>query len=286
MAVAALDTMGLMPDSRVTGLLGRLGVFDTDSDEASGIGSDGDATPVDDLEVESLGPAQKREFSARLSDAIQTPLARVVKQLGILQILEQLAAKRSVQGIDFADFTASWAHAAENAWLKDRFRDASPGMHEWIPSNLLLEVLERARREGVQWIHVQHQLRSPTAHIVFAPAKSSSVIEHGGERRIRLHGHVGAVYAAGHALTTDQADFHDELRAAFRSSSDPTTAIRAARETMARWLWRGDRAQLAFDSELEDGDGASLIADGALAARPQLVSAIEHMFDRMEKERA
>jgi len=105
-----------------------------------------------------------------------------------------------------------------------------PNPHEWIPSNLIIDVIDRAAHvaeflEGVKWIDLQNELRSNTSWIIFKPypprAKRVSYRDQGDHTVFQ--GHYGAVYlesGQGDEIertkqTTNEDAFHQACRRAF-----------------------------------------------------------------------
>ncbi|MGW3461528.1 phage tail protein [Streptomyces olivaceoviridis] len=132
--------------------------------------------------------------------------------------------------------------------VKDRFRGAMNAHHEWIPSNYILEVINRARnavQDGGKWIEFQHRLRSETFRVVFKPDKVCKVerdsVNGAPEKDYTiLQGHSGAVYYKASEQTKGQEDFHNALRAAFTGSTTPSGAATDALAVAEEWVWRGE----------------------------------------------
>jgi len=140
-------------------------------------------------------------------------------------------------------------------WLKARFRK-SGGQHEWLPTNYIGEVIDRARRENDgdraknagRWIVFQTTFRSDTRILFFDPDSAYSRVVNGlrdplpphdrredTERDYKvLQGHVGAVYAPvgsdGYvdkvqAQTVGQGRWHDGLRDIFTRNAGAATTL-------------------------------------------------------------
>ncbi|SAL04848.1 hypothetical protein AWB78_07160 [Caballeronia calidae] len=183
-------------------------------------------------------------------------LAEAVSRFGIVNFLVGIAKGQSPGGIGEARLEEElWPGAAnrENReFIKNAFRAADPGMHEWIPTNYIPNVIARASaaREGEEtaetaalWVLVYHRWRSPTEHIIFTPigrrlrrVRLSTAVA-GATDAVVLQGHVGAIYAAAErqretpgvvqAQTQGQGPWHEDLRRFFREES-PGTDSRAA----------------------------------------------------------
>ena len=151
---------------------------------------------------------------------------------------------------------ASWyatdggGYLANRKWVKDKFRKADDEKHEWIPSDMIEEMVDRdvsAEDAGTtaEWIAAQHQMRSPTEAILFWPDTNMEVMElwedaldagtNDGvafiqEKEIStvtfdLQGHSGALYVKEGdkkvPQTKGQGEFHDHLRRLVRASDTP-----------------------------------------------------------------
>ncbi|MFH8374742.1 hypothetical protein ACH4A7_14575 [Streptomyces cyaneofuscatus] len=115
-----------------------------------------------------------------------------------------------------------------SAWIKDRFRSIATGQHEWIPSNYIRPILQTAVEEknkatlndGLNWVTLQHHLRSRTGMVLWQIVGSDG-------QTLDPGGHVGSFYEAytnrdGEAryksvMTDGTHDFHEKLRTAFKN---------------------------------------------------------------------
>ncbi|MFF8617195.1 hypothetical protein ACF07K_31740, partial [Streptomyces sp. NPDC015350] len=176
------------------------------------------------------------KFHPFLKDSVEPDLVEAVKKAGgIISFLEKMllgedgkrkpgdSSERSVQGITWDKFSKLWnTGSANSSWVKDRFRDAMPGHHEWIPSNLIRDVLEHAislhdadrASEGLRWLRLHHVLRSRTNFVIWkrpeGPASPPG-------------GHVGTFYendADKSVFTNGTEDFHERLRKIFQESRE------------------------------------------------------------------
>jgi hypothetical protein len=208
-------------------------------------------------------------------------LVAAVKSVGIIEFMNKMAAGAIVGGIDRAKLEVLWKVTVNSTWIKDRFRDAAPkgdgdssleGFHEWIPSNMIMAVINRAAglEDGIDagnWIEVQNVLRTKTMHVVFNPAKSSEM--HSDGKGLLIQGHVGSVYlrtfdSSGDpeysAETTGTNVFHNALRAAFTDSKTIATCIADLEKVAQEWVWRdgntGGRT-IHKDSMFKTGQGAN-----------------------------
>ena len=171
--------------------------------------------------------------------------------------MKAMAAGQTVDGIGPEKFHELWNVQENEDWLKDRFRAVSPNMHEWIPSNEIDEVVEKARKtaDGAAWIDVHNELRSPTPDLVFCPTKYSHEQADG---KLVPHGHVGAIYLNGAPQTKHQATFHDELRAAFLAAPDLMAALDGSQAVAEKWIWDGTPPPKPLSDDLKDSMGRPL----------------------------
>ncbi|WP_155300790.1 eCIS core domain-containing protein [Deinococcus kurensis] len=173
---------------------------------------------------------------------------------GIVAFLQALSAGKPGLGVDRAQFTALWGRttagkAEHRRLIKERFREAMPGHHEWIPCDLILEVVEREFQSRqllapVHWVNFQHLTRSKTQYLVFQKPRVLN-------GKAVIQGHSGATYFGTRNLqrrityvgeTVGQPTFHNELRAAFRGSTDHASLVTGIRAVMSQHLWDGKRS--------------------------------------------
>ncbi|MBX8464746.1 hypothetical protein [Deinococcus sp. RIT780] len=214
-------------------------------------------------ELAKKGKALIAQVNARVAPAVALLDARILpgKDLsavvqgcgGIVTFLKTLAAGSAVGGIDQKTFTVLWNRKTGGKFnhrdrIIDMFRAAMPGRHEWIPSDLIEEVVARdltARQFGqaTNWVEFQHKTRSFTQHVIF---KRERLL---GGKSIP-QGHSGAIYlkqvdSSGNVKykpeTEGQSEFHDELRAAFQGGATHTAVVSALRSVAMKHLWDGSQ---------------------------------------------
>jgi hypothetical protein len=176
---------------------------------------------------------------------------------GIVQFMKDIAAGKTLGGIDRKKLGELWDQKTggtvkHREALKDLFRAAMPERHEWIPSNLMLEVIDRdmdAHKIGEipEWIELQHKFRIKTNQVVFGVDKSIAQSYRGASYAV-LQGHVGALsleqrnasgdveYVSQH---TSQASFHDSLRGAFKAATTKKVVLAEISKVIQTWLWDG-----------------------------------------------
>ena len=219
-------------------------------------------------------------------------LVNAVKKHGVVHFLREMAAHRAVDNVDPGDFVnpdtkvcTSWfwrpSGARENFnenHVKDRFRDAIDGHHEWIPCDLIVAIVAEAHEpkkaaKGAEWLELQHEMRTDTANLVYCPAWNQpfadalldviAVHERTGEaiadliaaRELRaeglgLTGHPGALYLTegGRKRPKSKKDkaFHAGLISRWRFDDAPIDYVNAVIgfvrvEGENGFLWTGHR---------------------------------------------
>ncbi|MCD0168972.1 DUF4157 domain-containing protein [Deinococcus sp. 23YEL01] len=169
---------------------------------------------------------------------------------GIIPFMYALSRGESPGGISRQKLDGLWSRKEiRDDVIKARFRGAlNAGEHEWIPTNLLREVIDRTAGtvSGIQaadWIDLQHRLRTDTSWIVFRPEYGERLNHADGNAYFVFKGHVGAVYlrtaTRPKELTTHSSTFHDELRRAFDVSKTVNQSVAKARAVIKKWVWDG-----------------------------------------------
>lgn len=148
--------------------------------------------------------------------------------------------------ISHAELTSLWQVPQNRDHLKDRFRGAHTGQHEWIPTNYIPNVVTAAANAGdaertARIIDLHHLLRTPTWKLVFKPIWRTRRTVDGVESFV-LNGHTGAAYLEDDTpLTTFQETFHDDLRAVFDSThKDVDPIVDGLKAGAERWIWRNE----------------------------------------------
>lgn len=218
----------------------------------------------------------------------------------IIEFLQAVARREAgYNGLDISGNrweAVYWGEKRNRDWLKDRFRRGG-GLHEWIPTDYVPRVVERARNsadaEGppvaALWVTFQDKFRSPTNILIYpptgrylrtAPYPRDPAPPHNktGDNPVTvLQGHVGAVHAPvrdeGYsndviAQTKAQGPWHDDLRAIFDanfgeadSRQGMTKIISGIDDFIKTNLWKGDSVpQPGFNEYYTKNKGE---ADGA-----------------------
>ena len=182
----------------------------------------------------------------------------------LIGFLRSIADTGAASGYGLPRLRWAWnEHEPSRGYLSGAFRRADRGQHEWIPTDMLLEVVERAvtstgfapsgTRIGIQWINLFHNLRTDTHRVYFrvltppqyAPDATTGA-QQLGDAGVGLHS--GTAYNAptgnsGVGLI-GQEDFHNALRAAFRGLplTTPNDYIQSLKWVVADRIWDGDLA--------------------------------------------
>ncbi|MEV6874227.1 hypothetical protein [Amycolatopsis sp. NPDC051128] len=255
---------------------------------------------------------KKKDDGAEIWGGINpnTPLAKIdglptdeailriaIVQVGIIQFLKNMATGQtmtvtqgSVTGtIGMPEFETAWGKSKSKKYVKDKFRDVSDGNHEWIPTNYILKVTERARdfAEGTKWIDLQDDLRTETFLIVYSPAKQApdkvqdKLPGDAKKRHYSVpHGHVGAVYyptvSRANKKDSGSGRFHNDLRAAFRGASTVKASAQAAYAVATEWIWDGSAMTPDIHPSCVDKNGDQVTA-GRQATN---VTSIDTLFSK------
>ncbi len=187
-----------------------------------------------------------------------------------IAFMTAMAQKQTIKGIDRATLKTWYQHQVVKDYLALQLRSANKGNHEWIPCQLIMDVIDRAAsydddNESVRWIEMQHLLRTDTSWIIFKPIFPIMATELHGYTVLR--GHTDAVYleepkgAPREQQITGVADndpFHAECCAAF-SGGGPTRlpkpktvneCIDNVKAVFTRWVWNGEEPRLPLHPQL------------------------------------
>lgn len=184
-------------------------------------------------------PTPKQTADRGLTEAVGTAG-------GIVRFLQAMATTGTAGGISLAQLAGFWSAKQDNVdYLKNAFRAATAGHHEWIPSNMILEVCQIAQSpvqlaKAVGWSRLQHELRADTSHLIFKPSYATGTKMVGGREVRVLCGHAGALYVQTdkkiEPSTASEGRFHERLRSAVDKTSIATTIVKL-REVMADTIW-------------------------------------------------
>ena len=273
-------------DAAVRRLLQRLGVSDGTPRGAEATARMASQPqhqkPVEDSEVEALSHNELRAFEARLTASIDPNLVAAIKASGgIVAFMKAMAAGKTIDGINEEKFVQLWNTSADEAWLKDKFRAADDGMHEWIPSNQIEAVVEKAKtsKEGATWVDLQNELRSPTNTVIFGPKEGIAAPDGKG---LLLQGHVGALYLKGVMQTKKEAEFHDQLRAAFAAAKDIGDCVDKLKLVMLNWMWTGEKLPQPLHPDLQDSVGKPIDEAKLQSSRASTFHEMTTLFDNIK----
>ncbi|QDH33213.1 DUF4157 domain-containing protein [Porphyrobacter sp. YT40] len=207
------------------------------------------------------------------SGDVDGDLRTQITNMGLHAFLLAMGNNQTVGTITPARFDELWKApgGANKEFITSRFR-VPTGMHEWIPTNYIPEVLARARtareEEGIEaatfWVKLHTEWRTPTELLIYKPSTGTRSITVAGRRVTVLQGHVGSVYApaddAGATATPQQqtigqGPWHDRLREIFDANKSVGGTSKAAVEAVITQIrtfanstvWRGE-ASAAIDA--------------------------------------
>ncbi|MFE4372657.1 hypothetical protein ACFRMN_31370 [Streptomyces sp. NPDC056835] len=145
----------------------------------------------------------------------------------VLAFLHDMVEFGQVGKISWRRLNEIWNSDGDSAsWFKDRFRGIDEGKHEWIPTNYVRATLQTAidekRRtgltQGLDWVTLQHNLRSRTSMVLWRILDSEG-------KEVAPGGHVGSFYEAyknkegktryKSVMTNGTHAFHEKLREIF-----------------------------------------------------------------------
>ncbi|MFE6775596.1 HPC2 multi-domain protein [Streptomyces sp. NPDC057702] len=216
------------------------------------------ASPASTVGVASLSTAEKKEIIRAAikaaKDSNESPIIRFLQKMTAGETITVRVSGKDYK-VDLTFFTETWADAKVRADVGDKFRSAVDGHHEWIPTEWILAVVERARdvtnyTDGAEWLKVHHGLRSHTQYLVYFNPKAQPRTASKATKKYSIpQGHVGAVYFTGrigresftdHPMTRGRYAFHSSLGSAFKNSSTIKEAVSELRTRMEEWIWNGN----------------------------------------------
>jgi Domain of unknown function (DUF4157) len=169
---------------------------------------------------------------------------------GIVAFMKGMATVKQAGGMSHADFEAAWADQQNVDYLKDEFRDADPGKHEWIPSNKIKDIITRAHsardlEQAAAWVELHHTLRCDTEHLIYKPSYAPNTTNIGGVNYTLLCGHSGALHLRNpngpkpSPSIGMQQTWHTELRDIFEANKTILACIDALRAKLRDTIWDG-----------------------------------------------
>ncbi|WP_431046325.1 hypothetical protein ACQUSR_31175 [Streptomyces sp. P1-3] len=225
----------------------------------------------------SINPRIRLATLANLDQDLAIVMLAVEKSGDVVKFLKDISSKGGsktiavnkggIQGEMNLDlFEKAWNKQIDGklkvrAWIKDQFRQVQKNHHEWIPSDLILDVTKQAAtmaEEGPPLIDMQNDLRNETFCVVFNEKMGRPEIV---EDHFVPNGHAGAVYfadpqpAKGQLLgkrSLYEEDFHNELRDAFNKSQTAKDAAKNALSVAKKWIWTGDPMSLPIHPKCLD----------------------------------
>jgi len=164
---------------------------------------------------------------------------------GIINFIRAISSGEKVDSIDRAAFDNLMTKQENKDYVKDKFREVESGQHELIPTNLIVQVVDRVSGldssiEAVNWLDLQNTLRVPTSSIIFKPDFAKIV-----DGKKVLQGHVGAFELEGDPQFKWQVVFHNESRDAFNLNTGLHQCLVDLEETIDRWIWDGSTSNIS-----------------------------------------
>jgi hypothetical protein len=247
------------------------------------------------------------------------PALRAAVGSDLNAFLIAMAKGQTVGGITPAGFDALWGApgGANKDFIASRFRSPA-GLHEWIPTNYIPNVLAAARvaphEEGLEyaalWVNVHNVWRTDTEVLIFKPDRwkreitiTTPAAAPGAaptvQRATVLQGHVGAVYAkaddagvcaAPQQQTIGQGPWHDALRNIFDANTAVPSESKAALgrvidqiQTYAtQTLWTGSPLPglnaAVFDEYYDSGRATRVGVAGVTNAAVRSIAALNQDF--------
>jgi hypothetical protein len=224
-------------------------------------GEIGAVTAAKDIPLASFVQGETWQPEGGSTDDLAKMKEAVGEAGGIVAFMKVMAKGGKAKEIDRTEFNRLYVVAEIRGWLADAFRGADKGKHEWIPSEMIDQVVARAANpeqffEGMKWIDLQHKLRVDTTWVIFKPERwgptpyrplISDTGARGEEREYIIpDGHPGALTLLGplRPLTTGEGPFHEELKNAFQNSSTIEGYINALLDVITKWVWAGEGVPL------------------------------------------
>ncbi|MEU3401093.1 phage tail protein [Streptomyces filamentosus] len=176
----------------------------------------------------------------------------------IIEFLHEMAEKKVSEGLKVDRLRDLWSEVVpggnpNKSWLKSEYR-GSGGLHEWIPTNQMLKILDTAIKQGgtrkaVAWIELQDKLRSFTTDVIWEIRVDDQIDEVGSHD---MDAHVGAfmTYEGNFIYNGRDQKWHQPLRDYFDafikkhpqgSPLDYLAVLRGHLEG-GRLMWKGDGA--------------------------------------------
>ena len=231
-------------------------------------------------------------------ETVDIDLKTAVKSQGIVAFMKKMGITKQSGTITLNELNKLWNTTTNRDFLKDEFRAADPGKHEWIPSNYIPNVINKANSvsdavKAAQWIDLHHELRTDTSWVIFNPTYATGEITIAGKKFDTLVGHSGALYVedpanpgAFKAQTTNQNIWHDLLRSAFDSSTTPSGAIGEIQKIFKSTVWDGSQlGSNIYDIYYRSPTGGNSVNKSQLATQQNTnFTNIDTFFNTMKKQ--
>jgi hypothetical protein len=216
-----------------------------------------------------------------------------VHHMGVVNFMKAMAQKKTLKlEADGKQYTASpkaldafWQNKKNSMWLENRFRDARPNDHEFIPSDQMLNVVHRSNSKGTKWVDLQDQMRIATSDVIFKQDKTNITETIHGKKYAKLQGHSGATYEKRlyHGKvqevpdTVKQPEFHNELRQAYKSSKTPAEEVKKVKSIVKNWVWDGKAVGMPLSPHVTRRDGSSIKPAEQAKAYKRIMTMLDHV---------
>ncbi len=208
----------------------------------------------------------------------------------IVHLMKTLAGGGKVDDIDTAELNRLITATPYNqTWLASKFR--FQGKHEWIPSNMVYEVIKKAEDDSknTKWIDLQEKLTSNTGDLIFKPSKAMPDSEVHSTKP-SLQGHSGAIYGqrtskSNKPLTQGQNGFHNKLREKFRLATTPEDCADKLKTVAQAWIWNNEDASAVHDKHSRKGGTHTATNTATLKlAQPTAYSRVMGKFESVKTD--
>ena len=248
------------------------------------------------LKYHPASPNNFGQFKDSNSEEVDPDLEAALKSNKIVSFMKEMATNKQSGKVDLKRFKELWNIQVNKDFLKEKFRAADSNKHEWLPSNMIGDVVNRAADpntwlDGVKWIDFQHEVRTPTKYLVFKPSYVSDTLEEKlgkiTKTYIVLQGHAGAVYIKKKdknvPQTTGQPDWHNKLREKFESSNSCKVLLDKIEKHFQDTIWDGGNLPANIYDGHHDSNGNPLSIKTLVSQQQKEIPTINDQFKNWAK---
>ncbi len=188
-------------------------------------------------------------------------------------------------------FDKFWQNKDCKAEIKNQFRAADKGKHEWLPCEKINKVVERASNaknfaDGTKWIDFQHEVRTSTTYLVFNPEYSDVKDKDNG--KYILQGHVGAIYRLKNGKPSKQTmkefKWHQELHSFFETSKSCKELLGKIESHFDNTIWDGSKSKNAIDDDYCNSTGNKVTLDNISNKQNVAIPNIKKEFNQWKNK--